>query len=148
MPASSPRIAPVVGSPPEEIHLISWPLRDEGAGPWVLLLGAATLAGTTGYFAQSLPIGLLFLAALWLSLWRLWLPVRYDLGQRGVVETVLGRQSRIGWSHVAGYEVRRNGVLLLATHEPTLLRTLQARYVPWGGRRSQVLEMVRYYLDR
>ena len=147
MPASH-RPTPAISSPPAELHLESWPLRDEGVSGWVLLLGSAALATLAGYLSESLPLGLLSFAALFAALWRLWMPRRYSLGPRGVAETVLGRTRRIPWTQIARYEARRRGVLLLATHEPTPLRTLQARYVPWGRHRSEVLEMVRYYLDR
>lgn len=148
MPASSHRTEPTVSSPPAELHFSAWPLRDEGVAPWLLLTVSAALAIAGGYISRSLPLGLMCLAALWISLWRVWLPVRYDLGPRGVVETVLGRRHRIGWTQVARYEIRRRGVLLLATHESTPLRTLQALYVPWGRRQTEVLEIVRFYLDR
>jgi hypothetical protein len=149
MPASTDgRYSPTLGTPPAEVHLASWPLRDDGLSAWILLLGAAGLATLGGYLSDSLPTGLLCFAALMLAQWRLWLPIRYDLGPRGVAETYLRRTRRIPWSQIARYEVRRRGVLLHATHEPTPLRMLQARYVPWGRKRSEVLEMVRYYLDR
>src|SRR5262245_39826429 len=149
MPISTDRrLTPPRGTPAAELHLASWPLRDEGLSAWVLLFSAAALAALGGYLSDGLTACLVCFAALFVALRRLWFPMRSHIGPRGVAETYLRRTRRIPWSQIARYEVRRRGVLLHATHEPTTLRMFQARYIPWGRRRAEVLETVRYYLER
>ena len=81
-----------------------------------------------------------------ITLWRTWLPVRYQIGGGGIVQVALGRRRRIPWTAILRYEVRPGGVLLLPDAIVTPLSPLRGLYLPWGGQREAVLASCEYYL--
>jgi hypothetical protein len=77
-----------------------------------------------------------------LAIWRIWIPVCFELGPRGIGQTMLGRRLRIPWRAVARYEITRRGVVFLPENNRIPLRSL---YVRWRDRREPLLELIRYY---
>jgi hypothetical protein len=132
---------------PKDLQLVNWPLRDDPARAWAVLAIAVGAAVGAGVLAGSLPMGSLALGALGISLWRLWIPVKFELGSRGVSQSVFGRRRRIGWSDIPSFEVRSHGVLLLPSREPLLLSRLRGLYIRFAGRREELLASVEYYVS-
>jgi hypothetical protein len=87
-------------------------------------------------------------AGLLVTLWRTWLPVSYELGVSGITQRVLGRQRRIAWPAIRGYQVGANGVLLVPDAQITPLAPLRGLYLPWLDRRDRekVLASLEYHL--
>jgi hypothetical protein len=149
MPASTQRpiLSPLrIRVAPEEVTLSSWGLRDLGWYGWANLLLAAVVACAVGWLTGWPLAGWGVLALLLLSLWRFWLPIRFELGPHGITQTVLSRTTIIPWTAIRSYEVRRKGVLLFADAVLTPLSPLRALYLPWAGDREQVLGHIEYYL--
>jgi hypothetical protein len=95
---------------------------------------------------QSPLAGSFITAALAISVWRLFVPVTFDIGSRGIVQTLWSRQRRIPWHRVAGYEVLSRGVLLSPESERTALTPLRSIYVRWNDKKSELLEVLDFYL--
>jgi len=126
--------------------IVDWPLRDRPISSSLALslgAGASWLAGgATGIPAAGAVVG----GILALTLWRTWLPVRYQLGSGGVVRSVLGWRRRIPWTAIRGHELRSDGVLLFGDGGATPLAPLRAFYVHWGGGREAILAQLDFYL--
>jgi hypothetical protein len=149
MPGSTHRPTPAplrIRVAPQDVTLSVWGLRDLGWYGWLNLL----LAGGVSYgvaWITGLPwAGWIALAVLLATLWRFWLPTRYELGPQGISQTVLGRTSRIPWTAILNYEIRPRGVMLYADAVLTPLSAVRGLYLPWGSQREQVLGHVEYYL--
>ena len=133
-------------SHPEPVRVTNWPLKEERWTACFLIVAilsaAAFVLATTG----SPIVAIFTLGAFAVSVWRLWLPVTFDFSHRGIVQTCWKRQRRIPWSHVARYEVLVHGVLLSADSERTVLSPLRSIYVRSDGQRSELVELLEYYL--
>ena len=90
-------------------------------------------------------MGGLALGAFLLALWRLWLPVTYQLGSKGVVERACGHSRHIDWLRVTRAELQPRGVLLLADRTQTPLAIIHGVFVPWRNRREQVIALVEHF---
>jgi hypothetical protein len=151
MPASSvqPREpAQRVRVAPEEVTLQVWPLWQQ---PFSSLLALALAAGASWLLAWSSDRpwwGVLAAAGLLVTLWRMWLPVSYELGVSGITQRAIGRQRRIAWPAIRGYQVRGEGVLLVPDAQIAPLSPLRGLYLPWPNQRERekVLACLEYHL--
>jgi hypothetical protein len=132
---------------PEEVSLIDWPLVQR---PVSSLLALALASGTVwlvGWASQRWEAAALAAVALAVTLWRTWLPVRFDIGSGGIAQVILGRfKRRIPWSAIQSYEVRTDGVLLVPDPVITPLSPLRGLYLHWGHQREAVLANLEYYV--
>jgi hypothetical protein len=134
------------GAPPP-LRLSNFPLRDEGWIPWAMLLLFGGVAALAGAWSASPAMGGLLLAALLLAGWRIWVPVRFEIGPTGVTQTVLGRSRTVPWTRVARFDVRNRGVLLLGDDDQSPLASVHGLYIHWGKRQHELLEMLHFYLE-
>jgi hypothetical protein len=132
---------------PEEVTLWVWPLRDRGRGAWIALalplLAGVLVAWRFEQWWAGVMVGLVGYAAIW----RTWLPVQVTLGPTGIRERCLGWERQINWTAIRTYEIRRHGVLLLPDERPARIAPLRGLYLHWGAHRSEVLDIVEYYLQ-
>ena len=68
------RLSATAGTIPSPIQIRSWPLRDEGIGPWGFVAVMVALAIISGLAAGSAGMGAILLAAMGVAAWRLWVP--------------------------------------------------------------------------
>jgi hypothetical protein len=94
------------------MQLRQWAPVDE---PWHLCWGLMPISLFLGavYYAAGAWVVLAAVAALAIALWRLWVPMRFELDARGVQQIVLGRRSFRPWSDFVRYEVDPDGVCLI-----------------------------------
>lgn len=145
--SSADRSVGRVSYAPLTLQITNWPLRDNRVRACAAIAGMLAVAIFAGAFADSVAMGMVAFAALAFAGWRLWIPVRFEFGPKGIVQTVLGRQRRIPWVALMRYEVRRHGVLLLADAEPSPLAALRGLYVRWQDRRDDLLEILEFFMN-
>ncbi len=83
---------------------------------------------------------------LMLSCWRLWIPVTFELGTKGITQSTPVFRWRIPWRCFARYETRHRGVWLLNDAEPAPFSTLRGTYVPWSDQEVQVRAVLDFFL--
>ncbi len=127
---------------------MDWPLRDEPIGSSLALALAAGAGWLTVWATDSPGMGVVIVALLAVTLWRIWLPVRYQLGSGGVVQSVLGWQRRLAWLQVARYELQHNGVILFRDADGAPLAALSGVYIRWGEQQEKVRAILEFYLPR
>lgn len=132
--------------PPADVRLTNWPLRDDGISGWAFLLVVVGVAVGAGYVSGSVVMGLLSFCALWLSMWRMWLPVRFEFGPKGILQTAMGRRRRITWSSIRRHQVRRRGVLLVTSSSPVAMTVFSSIYIRWRNQPESLISIVEYYL--
>jgi hypothetical protein len=131
---------------PEEIAIDDWPLRDRPL-PSSLAVTLAAGASWLAMWATHQPaIAITIAALLVLTLWRTLLPVRYELGPAGVVQSVLGWRRRIPWMAIDHFEPHADSVLLSPDAAVSALSPLRGLVVPCGAKRDAVIALLEYYL--
>lgn len=145
MPRSSPPRLNLPGQSlvPEDVVVWNWPLRDEGLKSWAMVVGAIAIIALVWAVWGSISFTLITAAALTVSLWRLWLPLKWELGLTGVTMVVLGFRRRIPWLAVAKFELGRDGVWLFADREAAPER---ATFIGYADQRQRITACVEYYL--
>ncbi|MEX1223793.1 MAG: hypothetical protein WEA31_04515 [Pirellulales bacterium] len=130
---------------PSPVVWRSWPLRDEPAAAWLTAAVMVVLAVGVIVATGSGWLGLFAVLAIGLAMWRLFVPIEYHLGARGLRQTLFGRSRLIAWSQIRVVEVRRCGILVYPDAYFGPLRAMRGVYIPWGGNREEVLRVVEFY---
>jgi len=76
----------------------------------------------------------------------MWIPMKLELGPKGISQKVLGRHYRIPWSAIRHAEVRQHGILIMSTSDDSLMSKARGTYIRWGSHRDEVLAISAYYL--
>jgi hypothetical protein len=131
---------------PEEVSLVDWPLVQRPVSSLLALALAGGVSWLVGW-TMRWEWGAIAAAALAVTLWRTWLPVRFDLNSGGVSQIIFERwKRRIPWSAIRAFEVRSDGVLLVPDSAITPLSPLRGLYLHWGDQREAVLASLEYYV--
>jgi hypothetical protein len=133
-------------TPPPPIVLRNWPIWDEPLTAWPMLLAAGGLSALAAVVADAPLAGGIVGALLAVTLWRLWLPVWFEIGPRGVIEVLLGQRRRIAWNSIAVWRTRRRGVFLSPFSGSPLRSAMRGLYIFCGDRKSEVAACLEYYL--
>jgi len=123
------------------------PIRDDPMARWVLvaLLCIFVALGVSKAVPlwQVLAIALLCIAVCW----KLVLPMRIELGPRGILRSTLFGAKRIPWREVARYEVHPYGVVIFLSDESSLLAGIDSIDISGASKRSEVESVVKYYME-
>lgn len=134
--------------PPAPIRWQSWPARNSALRTSLVVIGLLATALVIYGLCGQMYLAVLALAALVVALRRFFVPVVFELGEEGVHQWLFGRQRRIAWQAIGGYEVCSAGVLLWPEKDPSALAPFHGLYVPWTSHRDEVLAHVRHRLGR
>ena len=145
MPRSSSQLIGLSPQPlaPEDVAVWNWPLRDEGLRSWAVLIAAVAVVVVVSAIWADGAFTLFTAVMFTLALWRLWLPVKWELGLTGITMVVLGFHRRIPWLAVARFELRDDGVWLFADREAVPQR---GTFIGYGGQKERVRACIEYYL--
>jgi len=128
---------------PEDVVVWTWPLRDEGVQAWIVALVALAAVVAVWSIWDDLAFTAVAGATFAIALWRLWLPVKWELGLTGVTLVVLGFRRRIPWMTVARFDLAQDGVWLYADREASPYR---GTFIAYGSQRERIIACVNYYL--
>lgn len=133
--------------PPEALRWRCWPLCESSVRAFWALFCLSGVGLLAYWLTGQVYLALLALAALMASLWRFFLPVVFELNEKGIHQRILGRHRCIPWHAIRRYEVCAAGLLLLPDDDPSLIAYFGGIYLPWAGYRDEVLAVVAYYLN-
>lgn len=148
MPGSTARnpLAPSEGRQPYHWRLNPWsdhPRRSLGAVAAAGALGALVLWASGEWLWAGLGSAL-FLAAQWSAL----LPADYEIDERGLARTVLGRRVFLPWRHVRGCQRRGNELLLFTRTDSPWLAHLSAWRVCCGDEADRTAALIDQWIAR
>jgi len=126
----------------------SWPVRDAPVRSLWVMVGLLAVGLVVGGFSGRVYLAVLAVVALIAALWRFFLPVVFELSDKGVDQLVFGRRRHIPWQAVHYYEICTAGVLLLPPEDLSAMSPFRGLYLPWEKQPDEVLKQVRFYLDR
>ena len=148
MPGSTSRnrLASVEGLPSHQWRLNPWsdqPRRSLGAVAAAGAFGAVVFWASGQWLWAGLG-GALFLAAQWSSL----LPADYEIDERGLARTVLGRRVFLPWREVRGYQRHGNELLLFTRIDSTWAALLSAWRVCCGAQADRIAGLIDQFIAR
>ena len=112
----------------------------------VLGLVTACVCLAAWRFGSGLAAGAALLLIL-LTVWYIFLPVRMEINNNGIVRTALGRKWFIRWSDIRAYQIRYNGLLLFTQQERFPLEPFCAFFLPVPkGLMTEVLYRFRFFV--
>jgi hypothetical protein len=111
----------------------------------MMLICLGLAAAGAGVVSQSGLMGGVCFVVLSFAVWRLWVPVTFELRSRGVMYRVLNRTRQIPWTQIARYESRPHGLLLFAEDDTNPLAAMRSIYIRWNGQREAIMEVVAFY---
>ena len=135
-----------LAEPPANVEVVNWPVKDEPSSAWAVLAVCLLISLGVGWLGQSPIMTLVALGSFGVALWRVWIPVRFELSPKGVVETVFRRKRRVPWSSIKRCQIRRAGVLLLPTKDSSPISLLSGIYLSWGDQKEALLSCINHYL--
>ncbi|MDR2117731.1 MAG: hypothetical protein LBP87_15240 [Planctomycetaceae bacterium] len=116
----------------------------------VFLLGIAFVVGFIVWQCEgNLILELFALIFLLGTVWRILVPVHFELNSSGIVYRSFNRNRFIAWSDIRRYQIRRNGILLLPQSNRFFLEAFRGFYlsVP-KSLMPEVLYRLRVFVDR
>lgn len=141
---SSPRLRPA----PPAVRWRSWPLVETPWRAFAALIVLVAIAVATRWVTGQPHLAGLAVSAIILAGWRFYVPIWYELDLEGVHQTVFRRRRVIPWTAIRSCEMAAAGVLLLPNADAVPLDAWIGLYLPWSGRREEVLANLIYYLGK
>jgi hypothetical protein len=130
------------------IRFLHWPLRQQ---PWrslALLVAVAFASLLVARAAGNVWAGFTACLALIVCLWRMWLPVQFEFGPRGIAQNYLGRRQRVAWRDIVRCEFQPRGLLLHATDDTTAVGAMRSIFVRYPPQHEQLRELVEFEMSR
>jgi hypothetical protein len=107
-----------------------------------LLAGLFALGVAVRWMTADAYLPWLAVAALALTMWRMFVPVEFELGHEGIDQQILGRRYRLPWTAIKRYEVLASGVLVLPAAAARPLDVLDGLFLPWANHRGEILAIL------
>jgi hypothetical protein len=138
-PSSTKSVKAVANDSPTPFKWRSWPVVDEARRSWPLIAVLAAVAVLAGWMTSDVFAGLLVAAVLAAAVWRLWLPVTYEINSQGIEERCFGRQKRIPWSQLIAGEIHAHGISFQFELQDRAGCMWRSFFLPWDRHRETVL---------
>lgn len=119
------------------------PLRDNWTRSILLLLFLLLLFSGIYWLFQSVFVALLSAIFVNGSLYRYFVPFRYELYEHELVVSAPFYRLTKPWSDFRSFYVDNNGVLLSPFAKPSRLENFRGVYVRFGANRSEVLDFIK-----
>lgn len=120
------------------------PLRENWTRSILLLLFLLLLFSGIYWLFQSVFVALLSAIFVTGSLYRYFVPFRYELYEHELVVSAPFYRLTKPWSDFRSFYVDNNGVLLSPFAKPSRLENFRGVYVRFGANRSEVLDFIKY----
>jgi hypothetical protein len=125
-----------------------WITLDRKFSTAVICGVAAAAAACVGYFCGYLAM-FAALALMLLTVWYVFVPVRFEINGSGIVRTVFGRHWFIAWNDIKEYQICRSGFLLLPQRDRFALEPFSGFYLPVpAGLMPEVLYRFRQFVGK
>jgi hypothetical protein len=107
-----------------------WLIADQKRNAVFLLVVALAVNVIVWQNTANLILELIALLFLLGTLWRILVPVHFELNSNGIVCRSLNRNRFIAWNDIRSYQIRRNGILLFPRTDHFFLEAFRGFYLP------------------
>lgn len=127
---------------PQQIWKVH-PLRENWTRSTLLLLFLLSLYSSIYWLFQSVSVALLSAIVVTSSLYRYFVPFRYELYEHQLVVTAPLYRLTKPWDTFRSFYIDKNGVLLSPFAKPSRLENFRGVYVRFGANRAEVLDFIK-----
>jgi hypothetical protein len=113
-------------TPPAPLSITNWPMVRRPFFAGAVFLGITGFSAAVGFAAASVIYGLFSVLILMTVLWRLWVPVSYQVGSSGIVQRIWGRDFHIAWRAVGNVRYSRSACVLYRASFASPFASLQS----------------------
>ncbi|MBI1246781.1 hypothetical protein GC197_02920 [bacterium] len=130
-----------------ELSLVRLPIRDDHVAQimtavLVLALAYLTYAGTVNIWVSLLVVFACLIAA-----WKMFLPVKIELGPRGIIQTTIFGSRKTPWREIARYQSHPHGVILYLTADDSPLAGFASIDLACRKMKTDLESTVRFYME-
>jgi hypothetical protein len=126
----------------------SWPIVDEWRRTWPIGATVALVSLVTGIATGKLDLALLALVVQAAALWRLWLPIHYEINRHGIEQRIFRRTVKTPSTAIRRHELRRDGVLLFRETDARPFDAWRGVYMPWSRNQAAVVAALARIIHR
>jgi len=123
------------------------PIRDDHIAQGMTALLLVVLAFLTYSGTVSVWISLAVVFACLAATWKMFVPVRIDLGPRGVIQNSFLGSRKTPWREIARFEPHEQGVVLYLTQDDSPLAGFASIDLACRSVKPEVEAIVRYYME-
>jgi hypothetical protein len=126
----------------------SWPVVDEWRRTWLIAATVALISLVIGIATGRFDLALLALGVQAAVLWRLWLPIHYEINARGIEQRIFRRTVKTPWTAIRRHELRRDGVLIFREADARPFDAWRGVYLPWSRNQAAVIASLARIIHR
>ncbi|GAA4440453.1 MULTISPECIES: hypothetical protein [Bremerella] len=130
-----------------ELSLVRLPIRDDHFAQAAMAVMLVVLASLTYSGTVSVWISLVVVLACLVASWKMFVPVKIDLGPRGIIQTSFLGSRKTPWREIARYELHEQGVVLYLTQDESPLAGFTSIDLACRKMRPELESIVRFYME-
>ncbi|PHS15233.1 MAG: hypothetical protein COA78_05180 [Blastopirellula sp.] len=126
---------------------MNWPVRDEWIATLVSAIFFALIVVLVRVTADSTLSAFLAFVALLVCSWKMWIPISFTLGPRGISSKSILGNNRLAWREIDHYKTHRRGVMLYCTENNSPLANLRSIYIATSEPVEELQQLIDYYQE-
>ena len=130
-----------------ELELVNWPVRDEWIATFVTALLGVVIVVLVRVFAGCSLYAALAAAAWLVCSWKMWIPIAFTLGPRGITSKSILGSNRLAWRDIDHYKTHRQGVMIYCTENDSPLANLRGIYIASSESVEELQQLIDYYQE-
>lgn len=130
-----------------ELSLVRLPIRDDHIAQAAIAVLLAVLALLTYSDTVSVWASLVVVLLCLIATWKLFIPVRIDLGPRGIIQTSIMGTRKTPWREIVRYETHPHGVILYLTRDDSPLAGFASIDLACRKMNSELEATVHFYME-
>jgi hypothetical protein len=113
-----------------------WPARERPVSVGCITAASAVVATFLGYTTGSTLYGMGAILIIQLVLWRVWTPIHYRIGDRGIVQTIFGHPFPIPWRAVGRVKFVDSACVVYRSNARSPLASMESVVIEFQGKES------------
>ncbi|MFP6657166.1 MAG: hypothetical protein VB853_03230 [Pirellulales bacterium] len=132
-------------SPGPAVEWTFFPLFQQRKVAVVVCCGLLTISALVGWVSGKLYLAAIAALLGGVTVWRLFIPVHYQIDNVGITQLVWRRSRTTAWHSIGSLRELDEGILMMPKSRLGELAPLRGIFLPWGSHRDDVLACVEFH---
>lgn len=107
-----------------------WTLWDRKGTTLLILFSTGILCAAVYFSTEKVLLCIISAVLLLGSVWRIFIPLQYELTTTGIIRWTFGRRRDIPWSEIRSYVIQEEGILILPHRNRYPLDAFRGLFIP------------------